>query len=57
MFKVSKKKNNPRGSMSHNWASLGKRRETQKEDHLFLVITNIISGRSDSFHNCLKDNY
>ena len=47
-----------RGSMSYNWTlpALHKRRETQREEYLFLVITNAIYGCFDSFHG-LKDNY
>lgn len=44
--------------MSYNWTlpALHKKRETQREENLFLVITNAIYGCFDSFHG-LKDNY
>lgn len=50
--------NNLRGSMSYSWTlpALQKRRETQREENLCLVITNAIYGCFDSFHG-LKDNY
>lgn len=49
---------NLRGSMPYNWTlpALCARRETPREENLFVVILNAIYGCFDSFHG-LKDNY